>query len=71
MTVFMLVPMLAPLIGQQAEFVGGWQAIFALYLALAILLLSCVDALLSTTDTVPDCISAHLESSRSAQFTAR
>ncbi|MEM1163180.1 MAG: multidrug effflux MFS transporter [Pseudomonadota bacterium] len=34
MTVFMLVPMIAPLIGQQMEFLGGWRAIFILYLAM-------------------------------------
>jgi len=35
MTIFMLVPMVAPLIGQQVEFLGGWRAIFVLYLAMA------------------------------------
>ncbi|MEM7507691.1 MAG: multidrug effflux MFS transporter [Pseudomonadota bacterium] len=37
MTVFMLVPILAPLIGQGIEAVLGWQAIFALYIALALI----------------------------------
>lgn len=37
LTVFMLVPMFAPLIGQWAETLGGWRAIFGLYLALALL----------------------------------
>jgi DHA1 family bicyclomycin/chloramphenicol resistance-like MFS transporter len=36
MTIFMLVPMLAPIIGQGAEMIGGWRAIFGLYLALAL-----------------------------------
>ncbi len=36
MTVFMLVPMFAPLIGQMIEFAAGWRAIFGLYLALAL-----------------------------------
>lgn len=36
MTVFMLVPMFAPLIGQWAEMLGGWRAIFGLYLAMAL-----------------------------------
>jgi DHA1 family bicyclomycin/chloramphenicol resistance-like MFS transporter len=36
MTIFMLVPMLAPIIGQWAEMIGGWRAIFGLYLALAL-----------------------------------
>ncbi len=35
MTVFMLVPMFAPIIGQWTEALGGWRAIFGLYLALA------------------------------------
>ncbi|MEM7423058.1 MAG: multidrug effflux MFS transporter [Pseudomonadota bacterium] len=35
MTVFMLVPLLAPMIGQGLELLGGWRAIFALYLAMA------------------------------------
>lgn len=39
MTIFMLVPMVAPLIGQQVEFIGGWRAIFVVYLAMA---LTCV-----------------------------
>lgn len=37
MTVFMLVPILAPLIGQGIEALLGWQAIFALYIALALI----------------------------------
>lgn len=36
MTVFMLVPMFAPLIGQGVEALAGWRAIFGLYLVLAI-----------------------------------
>jgi DHA1 family bicyclomycin/chloramphenicol resistance-like MFS transporter len=36
MTIFMLVPMLAPIIGQWAEMIGGWRAIFGLYLAMAL-----------------------------------
>jgi DHA1 family bicyclomycin/chloramphenicol resistance-like MFS transporter len=36
MTVFMLVPMFAPIIGQWAESLGGWRAIFGLYLAMAL-----------------------------------
>jgi DHA1 family bicyclomycin/chloramphenicol resistance-like MFS transporter len=36
MTIFMLVPMLAPIIGQWAEMLGGWRAIFGLYLAMAL-----------------------------------
>ena len=36
MTVFMLVPMLAPIIGQWMEWLGGWRAIFGLYLAMAL-----------------------------------
>lgn len=36
MTVFMLVPMFAPIIGQWAETLGGWRAIFGLYLAMAL-----------------------------------
>lgn len=35
MTVFMLVPMFAPLLGQWTEALGGWRAIFGLYLAMA------------------------------------
>ncbi len=35
MTIFMLVPICAPLIGQWTEALGGWRAIFGLYLALA------------------------------------
>ncbi|HUF86850.1 MAG TPA: multidrug effflux MFS transporter [Thermohalobaculum sp.] len=35
-TIFMLVPMFAPLIGQRVEMLGGWRAIFGLYLALAL-----------------------------------
>ena len=36
MTIFMLVPMLAPIIGQGVEMIGGWRAIFGLYLAMAL-----------------------------------
>ncbi|MEL6479633.1 MAG: MFS transporter, partial [Pseudomonadota bacterium] len=36
LTVFMLVPILAPLLGQAMEAALGWQAIFALYAALAL-----------------------------------
>lgn len=36
MTVFMLVPMLAPIIGHWMEMLGGWRAIFGLYLAMAL-----------------------------------
>ncbi|MEO1493748.1 MAG: multidrug effflux MFS transporter [Pseudomonadota bacterium] len=36
MTVFMLVPMFAPLIGQIIETLAGWRAIFGVYLALAL-----------------------------------
>ena len=36
MTVFMLVPMLAPIIGQWTENLGGWRAIFGLYLGMAV-----------------------------------
>lgn len=36
MTVFMLVPMFAPIIGQWTETLGGWRAIFGLYLVLAL-----------------------------------
>ena len=36
MTIFMLVPMLAPIIGQWVEAIGGWRAIFGLYLAMAL-----------------------------------
>lgn len=35
-TIFMLVPMFAPLVGQGVEALGGWRAIFGLYLAMAI-----------------------------------
>lgn len=35
MTVFMLVPMFAPLIGQALEALAGWRAIFGLYLVMA------------------------------------
>lgn len=35
MTVFMLVPMFAPLLGQWTEALGGWRSIFGLYLAMA------------------------------------
>ncbi|MCH8952061.1 MAG: multidrug effflux MFS transporter [Proteobacteria bacterium] len=36
MTSFMLVPMLAPIVGQGVEAIGGWRAIFGLYLAMAL-----------------------------------
>jgi len=36
MTIFMLVPMFAPIIGQWVEMIGGWRAIFGLYLAMAL-----------------------------------
>jgi DHA1 family bicyclomycin/chloramphenicol resistance-like MFS transporter len=36
MTIFMLVPMFAPIIGQWVETLGGWRAIFGLYLAMAL-----------------------------------
>ncbi len=36
MTIFMLVPMLAPIVGQAVESIGGWRAIFGLYLAMAL-----------------------------------
>ncbi len=36
MTIFMLVPMLAPIVGQWTESLAGWRAIFGLYLALAV-----------------------------------
>ena len=36
MTIFMLVPMLAPILGQGIEAIGGWRAIFGLYLAMAL-----------------------------------
>jgi DHA1 family bicyclomycin/chloramphenicol resistance-like MFS transporter len=36
MTIFMLVPMFAPIIGQWVETLGGWRAIFGLYLAIAL-----------------------------------
>jgi DHA1 family bicyclomycin/chloramphenicol resistance-like MFS transporter len=36
MTIFMLVPMVAPLLGQGAEALAGWRAIFGLYLAMAV-----------------------------------
>jgi DHA1 family bicyclomycin/chloramphenicol resistance-like MFS transporter len=36
MTIFMLVPMLAPIIGQGVEVIAGWRAIFGLYLAMAL-----------------------------------
>jgi DHA1 family bicyclomycin/chloramphenicol resistance-like MFS transporter len=36
LTIFMAVPMFAPLIGQGIAALGGWRAIFALYLALAL-----------------------------------
>jgi DHA1 family bicyclomycin/chloramphenicol resistance-like MFS transporter len=36
MTVFMLVPMFAPIIGQGAETAAGWRAIFGLYLGMAL-----------------------------------
>ncbi|MEO1459348.1 MAG: multidrug effflux MFS transporter [Pseudomonadota bacterium] len=34
-TIFMAVPMLAPLVGQGLELAGGWRAIFAFYMAAA------------------------------------
>ena len=37
MTIFMLVPMLAPVFGQWMEILGGWRAIFGLYLAMAVI----------------------------------
>ncbi len=37
MTVFMIVPMFAPLIGQLVESIAGWRAIFGLYLAMALI----------------------------------
>ena len=37
LTIFMLVPMLAPLAGQAAEALGGWRAIFVLYLVMALI----------------------------------
>ena len=37
MTVFMLVPMFAPLMGQGVEALAGWRAIFGLYLAMAVI----------------------------------
>lgn len=37
MTVFMLVPMFAPLLGQGLQALAGWRAIFGLYLAMAVL----------------------------------
>src|SRR5690625_4562106 len=37
MTVFMLVPMFAPLLGQGLQAMAGWRAIFGLYLGMAIL----------------------------------
>ncbi len=36
MTIFMLVPILAPLLGQGVEALGGWRSIFLLYLAMAL-----------------------------------
>jgi DHA1 family bicyclomycin/chloramphenicol resistance-like MFS transporter len=36
MTVFMLVPMFAPIIGQWTESLGGWRAVFGLYLVMAL-----------------------------------
>jgi len=35
MTVFMLVPMFAPIIGQWVMDLGGWRSVFGLYLAMA------------------------------------
>ncbi|MEM9148231.1 MAG: multidrug effflux MFS transporter [Pseudomonadota bacterium] len=35
LTIFMLVPMLAPLAGQGIEAIGGWRAIFAVYALMA------------------------------------
>jgi DHA1 family bicyclomycin/chloramphenicol resistance-like MFS transporter len=37
MTIFMLIPMVAPLVGQGIEALAGWRAIFGLYLALAVI----------------------------------
>lgn len=37
MTIFMLVPMFAPLIGQWVEAISGWRGIFGLYLTMALL----------------------------------
>lgn len=37
MTVFMLVPMFAPLVGQIIETLAGWRAIFGVYLLLALI----------------------------------
>ena len=36
MTIFMAVPMVAPLIGQGLEALGGWRAIFLLYILMAV-----------------------------------
>ncbi|MEM7058845.1 MAG: multidrug effflux MFS transporter [Pseudomonadota bacterium] len=36
LTIFMAVPMIAPLIGQGLEALGGWRAIFLLYIAIAL-----------------------------------
>lgn len=37
MTVFMLVPMFAPLLGQGLQALAGWRAIFGLYLGMAVI----------------------------------
>ncbi len=50
MTVFMLVPMFAPLIGQGLEALAGWRAIFGLYLAMAF---ACAVWHLSLPETLP------------------
>ncbi len=50
MTVFMLVPMFAPLIGQGLEALAGWRAIFGLYLAMAFV---CAGWHLSLPETLP------------------
>ena len=50
MTVFMLVPMFAPLIGQGLEALAGWRAIFGLYLAMA---LACAAWHLALPETLP------------------
>lgn len=36
MMIFILVPMIAPVLGQAMEWLGGWEAIFGLFLALAL-----------------------------------
>jgi DHA1 family bicyclomycin/chloramphenicol resistance-like MFS transporter len=50
MTVFMLVPMFAPLIGQGLEALAGWRAIFGLYLAMAV---ACAVWHLALPETLP------------------